>query len=433
MKLVQLLIVWVRRLPWRFTVLLVLLMSVYLAIVSALVSAGKVPTIAAALAKLLEWLSVPASLLSFPPVIIALEGIAVVLLLLFGVLASYNLAAWLYPMLRPKPGPLAAAGSAPPASETGLAPATTPLSGHPLDGFGRIGIILAGGGAKGAYQAGAMKAIYEFLEQNSALDRVKMIAGTSIGSWNSLFWLAGMVQPQPGGASAHERWWRSISVAGLVEFDTYWPLRDNHFLRSTPWQENFNQLFLPNKANSPPLAALFGPDPPMHFYFTRSNVELGRLEFSTNWPGIWGVQSHYQAAGGTPKMLVHSGCCEVIQGDVAAALAHTRRAVFASMDIPPLFPFIPIKLDAEEWFEDGGVVDNLPVWFGTEIEKCDLLFVLPLNASYAEPVNQTSVLHRVARVIDVRQGVIERNAFKLAYLYNELAASKAPGRDHKLV
>ena len=36
---------------------------------------------------------------------------------------------------------------------------------NPLAGYKRIGIILSGGGAKGAYQAGAMKAIYEFLER----------------------------------------------------------------------------------------------------------------------------------------------------------------------------------------------------------------------------------------------------------------------------
>jgi hypothetical protein len=54
----------------------------------------------------------------------------------------------------------------------------------------RIGIVLAGGGAKGAYQAGAMKAIYEFLESHHALGNVKVISGTSIGSWNAMFWLA---------------------------------------------------------------------------------------------------------------------------------------------------------------------------------------------------------------------------------------------------
>jgi len=69
---------------------------------------------------------------------------------------------------------------------------------------------------------------------------------------------------------------------------------------------------------------------------------------------------------------------------------------------------------------DGGVIDNLPMIFGTAIEECDLLFVLPLNASFSATVNHRSILARLSRVMESRQGVIERNAFKLAYLYNDL-------------
>jgi len=45
----------------------------------------------------------------------------------------------------------------------------------------RIGLILSGGGAKGVYQAGAMKAIHEFLRHKNGLGNVRMIAGTSTG------------------------------------------------------------------------------------------------------------------------------------------------------------------------------------------------------------------------------------------------------------
>jgi hypothetical protein len=65
------------------------------------------------------------------------------------------------------------------------------------------------------------------------------------------------------------------------------------------------------------------------------------------------------------------------------------------------------------------------VRFGTQLEECDLLFVLPLNASFAEPANHVSVTQRMFRVLDVRQGVMERSAFKMVYLYNELAALRA--------
>jgi patatin-like phospholipase len=74
----------------------------------------------------------------------------------------------------------------------------------------RIGIILAGGGAKGAYQAGALKAIHEFLSDYNALHKVKMIAGTSIGAWNAMFWLGGMIDTTDRKQPSLENWWKNL-------------------------------------------------------------------------------------------------------------------------------------------------------------------------------------------------------------------------------
>jgi predicted acylesterase/phospholipase RssA len=87
------------------------------------------------------------------------------------------------------------------------------------------------------------------------------------------------------------------------------------------------------------------------------------------------------------------------------------------MDLPPLFPYM--KLD-EELFEDGGVIDNLPILFAG-MEQCDLIFVLPLNSDFHAKPNQRSVMKRFLRVMDVRQGALERGSLKNLYLYNELA------------
>jgi len=65
------------------------------------------------------------------------------------------------------------------------------------------------------------------------------------------------------------------------------------------------------------------------------------------------------------------------------------------------------------------VIDNLPITFPA-IEACDLIFILPLNSDFEEKPNQKSVLARLLRVMDVRQGVLERSGFKMLYLYNEL-------------
>ena len=246
-----------------------------------------------------------------------------------------------------------------------------------------------------------------------------------------MFWLADLVKSKPEEPSVHETWWRSLSVQRLIEFDYYVPLHQNHFLKTTPWQEGFARIFMEEPQVHKRLARLFDDakgiaDSPIHFYFTRSNVALGQLEFSTNWQGIRTLARPSFGPGTQirQKPAVDADRYEVIEGTSSAALLKMQRAVFASMDIPPLFPYIDVKVETSEWFEDGGVVDNLPVWFATHIEECDLLFILPLNASFAEPVNQTSITKRLFRVMDVRQGVLERNSLKLTYLYNELAAAR---------
>jgi predicted acylesterase/phospholipase RssA len=349
------------------------------------------------------------------------EGFVSVTILLITFLISYNSAAFIYRILRKRPA--------------GKIYVHDPVSPNPgasciIKKFEkrnnikklRIGLILAGGGAKGAYQAGAMKAIHKFLEANNALSNVRMIAGTSIGSWNSMFWLAGLVNsPGPCKQSVHERWWRSISVSGGMEFAHYFPLKHNYFLNNTPWREAFDQIFRQKESVNKKIRQLFDSDSkkkPMHFYFTRSNVELGQLEFATNNACLpkrkrkhWKDQ-HYEP-------LIPSDQYEVIKGYSKKTLDRMERAVFASMDLPPLFSYMDIRTTRNKFFEDGGVIDNLPMRFGTEVEACNLLFVLPLNASFAEKASETSILKRLWRVMDIRQGVLERNSIKMARLYND--------------
>jgi predicted acylesterase/phospholipase RssA len=254
-----------------------------------------------------------------------------------------------------------------------------------------------------------------------------------------MFWLAGLVRPgHPAEPSAHEAWWGAIKPERILDFDWYVPGRRNHFARPTPWRQAFRRLFVEPPAVRSRLLGLLSSRPdqgasapmaqaPLHFYLTRSNVEHAVLEFTTN---SWAMteKTYVDPRIGANVPAIDASLYEVLDGAApAAALRELEDAVFASMDIPPVFPYIG-KLDEAgermEWFEDGGVVDNLPMIFGTAIDECDLLFVLPLNASFSAGVNQRSILARLSRVIEARQGVIERNAFKLAYLYNDLHRSK---------
>lgn len=292
---------------------------------------------------------------------------------------------------------------------------------NPLKDFKRIGIILAGGGAKGAYQAGAMKAIYEFIEECGARDKVQMIAGTSIGSWNALFWLADMVKDEVDGQGRRlpgplEQWWRGVRISELIKPVTYLPTRQNFLLSNEPWQENFNSLFgQTTDGGKRILEHISHPDKEgsINFYFTYTNIAKARLEVTTN--DNTRVKHPDPFLGGTDKL-------KNLNAKIARDCNDLRFGVFSSMDLPPLFPYATAPNGTEDHFyEDGGVIDNLPIYFGTEVEECELLFVLPLNASFEEEVNQRSLIKRLARVTSIRQGVLERKAFKDVYLFNEMA------------
>ncbi|MFN2456348.1 MAG: hypothetical protein ABR577_19295, partial [Pyrinomonadaceae bacterium] len=137
-----------------------------------------------------------------------------------------------------------------------------------------------------------------FLEEHNAHDKVQMIAGTSIGSWNALFWLAGLVKGANGAPGALEKWWSSVDVQGLVLPVTYVPTRRNYFLSNKPWQETFDMIFRepavggenaqaqekPSEAGKQLLYHVRNPSATdaMRFYFTRSNIEKANLSFTTN-------------------------------------------------------------------------------------------------------------------------------------------------------
>jgi len=275
--------------------------------------------------------------------------------------------------------------------------------------FERIGLVLAGGGAKGVYQAGAMKAIHEFLQARGALGSVVSIAGTSIGSWNALFWLSGLVDPDTGqdGKSAHELWWTRVKLRQLVRpAARVIPALNPYLMRSTPWQAQFTALFeQPHTLAHDRLTALLREDAPIHFYLTRTNVLQGRLAFDTN-----------NAEVAPPREgLTH----DLDRARLTTSLRQLREAVFASMDLPPLFPYSRVASPVDvTWCEDGGVIDNLPIRLATAFDRCDLLFILPLNASFYEAEAPKLLFTRLSRVMNVRQGVLERAALKNVYLFN---------------
>src|SRR5437016_14593096 len=120
-----------------------------------------------------------------------------------------------------------------------------------------------------------------------------MIAGTSSGSWNSMFWLAGYVgRPVDGAKSVLQQWWEQVDVKNVIRPSVYVPLRQNYLLSADPWQESFQELFKQNaKAHEMLSFHINHPAPDFdhnrsaeawHLYFSRAYVATGRLAFASN-------------------------------------------------------------------------------------------------------------------------------------------------------
>ena len=275
----------------------------------------------------------------------------------------------------------------------------------------RIGIVLAGGGAKGVYQAGALRALWEFLEKEDALQYVRVITGTSIGSWNAMFWLTGQINDD-----TQRDWWASAAPNKLVGPTFYVPIIRNYILHNRPWRSQFTVLF-GDKAKG-----LVNGGPP-YFYFTRTNVERARLDLTTNrQPGDaltrWTIHGRQRVGS-----IVEPGAGRF----QANSVANIEQAVFTSMDIPPAFR--RLEGPAGEECEDGGVIDNLPIRFATRYEGCNLLFVFPLNATFQATPSDRSMLRRMFRVMSIRQGVLERDALRDISLYNAIISADANARE----
>lgn len=90
----------------------------------------------------------------------------------------------------------------------------------------RIGLVLSGGGARGAYEAGIIRYLREELPKDvHSQVRFDILSGTSVGAINACFLAATMDQPDTQGAEL-ERMWSSLNLEHVykLEGEDLWTL-----------------------------------------------------------------------------------------------------------------------------------------------------------------------------------------------------------------
>ena len=243
----------------------------------------------------------------------------------------------------------------------------------------RIVLVLQGGGALGAYQAGVYEALHE------AGITPDWVIGTSIGAIN-----AGLIA---GNAPADRldrmrAFWKRVQHDPLVEAAAAMPWFGAHFASMATMMGGLSAFFHPNPyafaAHGLPLgperAAYYSTEPLRETL--AGLIDLGRLN------------------DGTCRLMV--GAANVRTAEMryfdSRAMPLDLRHIMASGALPPGFP--PVRIDGELYW-DGGVLSNTPVEavFDDNPRRSAIVFVVHIwNPTGPEPDTLQDVANRMKDV-----------------------------------
>lgn len=212
--------------------------------------------------------------------------------------------------------------------------------------MGGLGLILSGGGARGAYEVGVLQYIFsEFLDSKGKGPKVDLISGTSVGAVNGAF-IASSIGDVPAGVKQLVSIWTELELPHVLGFG----------LRQAA---GLYRVLLGGSAQArgvfdpAPLSALVGRN--VRWRRLRQNIRSGALRALT--------VSTTHVGTGQPVIFVDAAPGIGIP-DSLGLHALVRRArigqhhVLASAAIPLIFP--PVEI-GDEIHCDGGLRLNTPM------------------------------------------------------------------------
>jgi NTE family protein len=217
----------------------------------------------------------------------------------------------------------------------------------------QVALVLQGGGALGAYQAG----VYEALDD--AAIQIDWVAGISIGAANAAI-IAG--NPPERRVGRLREFWHGLT-SGLPTFPL-WPgtaMREAVHVLSASWVASAGVpgFFAPRAV--PPTLAPAGSPEALSFY--DSTPLAATLDALVDWDLL-----------NDGPMRLSVGAVELESGNFHYFDNRRERIdarhIMASGALPPGLP--PIEIDGKLWW-DGGLVSNTPLSHVLDTQPCDLL------------------------------------------------------------
>ncbi len=258
----------------------------------------------------------------------------------------------------------------------------------------KIGLVLSGGGARGAYQVGVVCAVSEILKKENMDFHIDFFSGVSAGAINASF-LAAYAHDLHEGCAKLGDLWKNLHSHNVFYTDAV-----NLGRIGMKWMSELSLGGL--TGHTTPGRALLDTEPLKDLIDNNLNYEAIERNLK---------EKHYSALAITAVDYNTSDSITFVQGqpDLPSwnkARKLSERAdiraehVMASSAIPTLFP--PIKVD-ERWFGDGCLRNTHPcgpaIYMGAE-----KLFVIGVRQTSHVTADKTTISNKapsVARVINV--------------------------------
>ena len=208
----------------------------------------------------------------------------------------------------------------------------------------KIGLVLPGGGGKGAYQIGVIKA----LEELGIKEHIKYVAGTSIGALNALLFVQ-------GDTKIAEEIWENITIEKILPIDNFDLMKKGLIFSFGSKNLNFIKKYMPRTLQ-------------------QGNISRdGLLELVDKYLNIEIINN---------SEIVSYATCTDIESLNAKYFKYNeyneefvRKIILATSALPSIYE--PEEIEGK-FYVDGGVVDNVPIQplYG---EGCDLIIIAHLS------------------------------------------------------
>jgi NTE family protein len=226
---------------------------------------------------------------------------------------------------------------------------------------GPVGLVLAGGGARGAYEIGGLSALLPALEARG--ERPRVIVGTSVGAVNAAFLAATAQLPVDEVVARGQRIWRELRYEQVLR-----PLASPGAARRLAGY--VGQFLGVPKAR---LLSLLDPAPLRGT--VRDLIDFGQLECNVTGSGgeldaaavvatsaLTSRSVVFHRGGGSPARDDDRGI-DYVDAAGPGGEGLTAEHVLASSAIPGVFPAVHVAepTAAQGWYFDGGTRLNTPI------------------------------------------------------------------------